>query len=137
MRGVLRVLAVLFVLAPHGVRAADEKIHIELNTAETAEQHRCRMNFVVENKTADALDSMKLDIVVFGQDGGIRRRLIAEMGPVRPQKTIVKIFLVEDECSTISALLVNDVSACAPAAPAACLDGLTLSSRMKEIRLYK
>ena len=136
MRGVVIVFAVLALLASQGASAAQEKVRIELNTAETAD-NRCRMNFVVENKADAALDSMKLDIVAFGIDGGIMRRLIAEMGPVRPQKTIVKSYLVEAECKAIGALLVNDVTHCAPAPAAACLDGLTLSSRLKEIRLYK
>jgi hypothetical protein len=95
------------------------------------------MNFVVENKADVALESMKLDLVAFGTDGGIMRRLIAEMGPIRPQKTIVKTYLVDAECKTIAALLVNDVTACAPGTTTACLDGLALSSRVKEIKLYK
>ena len=136
MRGVLRAGAVLSVLAPLCVHAANETIQIELNTAEPAEK-TCRVNFVVENKAATALDTLRLDIVVFGQDGGIKRRLIAEMGPVRPQKTTVKFYVVEVECSTIGALLLNDVTACAPTAPAACLDTISLSSRVKEIRFYK
>jgi hypothetical protein len=136
MRGVLRALVALSVLTPVCAMAAGEKVMIELNTAEPAE-NRCRMNFVVENKAEAALDSMKLDVVVFGTDGGIMRRLIAEMGPVRPLKTIVKTYLVEAECKAISAMLVNDVTACAPGTATACLDGLSLSSRVKEIRLYK
>jgi len=126
----------LSMLTPIGVRAAGETVRIELNTAEPAEQ-RCRMTFVVENKSAVALDSMKLDVVVFGTDGGIIRRLIAEMGPVRPVKTVVKTYLVDAECKAIGAMLVNEVTACAPASTTACLDGLSLSSRVKEIRLYK
>jgi hypothetical protein len=34
-------------------------------------------------------------------------------------------------------VLVNDIAACAPGEPNACLDGLTLSSRVKDVRLYK
>jgi hypothetical protein len=136
MRGPPCALAILSVLCPLGAYAANETMRIELNTAEAAE-HRCRMTFVVENKADTAIESMKLDFVVFGADGGIMRRLIADMGPVRPIKTVVKAFNVDAECGTIAALLVNDVAACAPGTAAACLDGLTLSSRLKEIRLYK
>jgi hypothetical protein len=37
----------------------------------------------------------------------------------------------------MAAILVNDVTACTPGNPPACLDALGLSSRVKEIRLYK
>ena len=93
----------------------DEKLLVELNTIENAD-NRCRLNFVIENKSSTPLESMKLDLVVFGTDGGIMRRLITEMAPVRPAKTIVRAFLVDAECGQIGAILVNDVTACAPAA---------------------
>jgi hypothetical protein len=34
-------------------------------------------------------------------------------------------------------VLVNDISACVPGEPNACLEGLTLTSRVKDVRLYK
>ena len=136
MRSVLRTLVVLQLLVPPSAFAADDKILVELNTAESSE-NRCRMNFVVENRSEGALDSMKLDLVVFGTDGGIMRRLITEMAPLRPVKTVVRAFLVEAECRQIGAILVNDVAACTPGNPNACLDRIELSSRVKDIRLYK
>ena len=136
MRGVLRALVVLSVLVPIFAFAAEQKILIELNSVENAD-NRCRLNFVIENKSQVGLESMKLDLVAFGADGGILRRLITEMGPVRAAKTIVRIFVVDDECGQIGAILVNDVVACTPGEPGACLDGLALSSRLKALRLYK
>ena len=103
-------------MVPLCAAAADDKILVELNTVESSE-NRCRMNFVVENRSEGALDSMKLDLVVFGADGGIMRRLIIEMAPLRPVKTVVRAFLVDAECRQIGAILVNDVAACAGANP--------------------
>jgi hypothetical protein len=123
-------------LTPLAALAAEETFRIELNTTENAET-RCRLNFVIENKSAGAIESMKLDLVFFGTDGGILRRLITELGPVRPAKTIVRAFLVEAECRQIGSILVNEVTACAPGEPNGCLDALALSSRVKSIRLYK
>ena len=80
---------------------------------------------------------MKLDLVGFDTDGGILRRLITEMGPVRAAKTVVRAFIVDIDCHQLGAVLVNDVTACAPGEPGACLDGLGLSSRIKAVRLYK
>jgi hypothetical protein len=136
MRSVQRALVVLQVLVPFCAGAADSKVLVELNTIENFE-NRCRMNFVIENKSEHALDSMKLDLVVFGADGGIMRRLITEMAPLRPIKTVVRVFLVEAECRQVGAILVNDVTACVPSDSNACLDRLELSSRVKGIRLYK
>ena len=109
---------------------------VELNSIESAD-NRCRLNFVVQNKSRDAIESMKLDLVGFDTDGGILRRLITEMGPVRAAKTVVRAFIVDIDCHQLGAVLVNDVTACTPGEPGACLDGLGLSSRVKTVRLYK
>ena len=135
MHGPLRVLAMLTVLMPLCASAANEKLLVELNSIEGAD-NRCRLNFVIQNKSDSALESMKLDLVAFGTDGSILRRLLTEMGPVRSAKTIVRTFAVEAEWQ-IGSILVNDVTACAPGEPGACLDGLGLSSRLQALRLYK
>ena len=62
---------------------------------------------------------MKLDLVGFDTDGGILRRLITEMGPVHAAKTIVRSFIVDIDCHQLGAVLVNDVTACAPGEPGA------------------
>jgi hypothetical protein len=114
----------------------NEPIRIELNTAESL-QGRCRLSFVVENKGEAPVDSLKLDLAVFGIDGGIRRRLIVDMGPLRGGKTIVKTYAVEDDCEQIGSILVNEVTACSPGEPNGCLDRLILSSRLPKIRFFK
>ena len=136
MHGPLRVLAMLTVLMPLCASAANEKLLVELNSIEGTD-NRCRLNFVIQNKSDSALESMKLDLVAFGTDSSILRRLLTEMGPVRSAKTIVRTFAVEAECRQIGSILVNDVTACAPGEPGACLDGLGLSSRLQALRLYK
>jgi hypothetical protein len=135
MRRVACALSLLSVLLPASVRGA-EQIGLELNTAETAD-NRCRLTFVIENKAERAIDSIKLDLALFNPEGIIQRRMIIEMGPVRGQKTTVRTFLVEGACNQLGAILINEVTACAPPEPGACLDGLALSSRIKDIRLYK
>ena len=117
-------------------RAADEMVRLELNAIETAE-NRCRLTFVIENKSAQNLDSLKLDFAMFNTEGAVYRRIIFDMAPVRAAKTIVKTYAIDGDCAQLGALLVNDVTACVPGEPAACLDGLALSSRVKNVRLYK
>ena len=53
MRAVLRTLLLLQALVPVHALAADEKLSIELNSIETAD-NRCRVNFVVE-KSPDGM----------------------------------------------------------------------------------
>lgn len=115
---------------------AQDAVRVELNTMENAES-RCRMTFVIENKTSHAVESLKLDFALFNAEGAVYRRMIADMGPVRASKTVVKTFATDGDCAQLGSLLVNEVAACAPGEPNACLDALTLSSRVKTVRLYK
>ena len=114
---------------------AEQNVRVELNTMESTET-QCRMTFVVENKSA-SLDSLKLDLVVFNTESIVYRRLITEMGPVRSGRTIVKTYAIDTKCAQVGAVLVNDIAACTPGDTNACLDGLSLSSRVKDVRLYK
>jgi hypothetical protein len=135
LAGVARMI-VLLSLIPLTANAATESVRVELNGAESAD-NRCRLTFVIQNTLARALDSLKLDLVLFNPEGIVYRRLITEMAPVRDAKTVVKTFAVDGDCAQVGSILVNDVTACAPDEPAACLDMLGLSSRMKGVRLYK
>ena len=137
MRGVRHVIAALLLggLIPTLAQAEDLS-RLELNAAETA-NNRCLLTFLIENKTSKAIDSLKLDLALFNTEGIIQRRMITEMGPIRGARTNVRTFPAEGECGQIGAILVNDVAACSAGDPGECMDGLTLSSRVKAIRLYK
>jgi hypothetical protein len=123
------------IFASAAAHAAEQNVRVELNTLEGTET-QCRMTFVVENKSA-AVESLKLDLVVFNTESIVYRRLITELGPVRAGRTIVKTYAIETKCAQVGAVLVNGVSACVPGEPEACLDGLSLSSRVKDVKLYK
>jgi hypothetical protein len=110
-------------------------VQVELNKLDDVE-NQCHMTFVIGNKSA-ALQSLKLDLVVFDTEKVVYRRIITEMGPVRGGRTIVRTFPIDSKCDRIGAVLVNDVSACVPGEREACLDGLNLSSRVGNVRLYK
>ena len=115
---------------------ADEMMRVELNAAESAE-NRCRLTFLIENKAKNPVESLKLDLALFNAEGVVQTRMVTEMAPVRPMKTIVRTFSIDGECKQIGSILVNDVTACVPGNPNACLDGLELASRMKGVRFYK
>jgi len=128
-------LVACLVLAPVPTRAED-MARLELNTVENA-NNRCSLTFLIENKTDRGIDSLKLDLALFNLESVIQRRMVTEMGPVRAKRTNVRTFATDGDCGQIGAILVNDVTACAPLEPTACLDGLALSSRVKTIKLYK
>ena len=130
------VFALAAVAASLGVAHAADSIAIELNKIEDA-GGKCRTYFVVEEGAGRPVQTLKADFVVFGKDGGVSRRLAAELGPVRSHKTSVKIFEIDEACAEISGLLLNDIMACAPAAsPDECLDRIALTSRVP-IRFFK
>ena len=131
----IRLSAALAATLLAGTAALAAPVHVELNTVETAD-NRCRVTFVIENKGPDGVESLKLDLAVFNPQRIVQRRLITELGPLRGSKTIVKTFALEGACGEIGSILVNDVT-CAPGTPDSCLTGLELSSRLKDVRLYK
>jgi hypothetical protein len=136
IRGLHAAAAAAALMLTAASSMAEEPFRLELNAAE-AEAGKCRLSFVVENPSAAAIDALKLDLAIFGRDGAIRRRLLTEMAPVRPRKTVVRSFDVEGDCAAIGSILVNEVAACAPASLGDCLDRLSLSSRLPELRLFK
>jgi hypothetical protein len=115
---------------------AAESIRVEINAAEIV-GGKCHLSFLVENPSSIAIETLKLDLAIFGNDGVIRKRLLVELAPVRPQKTVIRRFEFEGDCSGIASILVNDVTDCAPAALGDCLDRLNLSSRVTNLRLFK
>ncbi len=135
MRHCLGLAVTALLLAAPASAAPEDAIHIELNNADSL-QSRCRMTFVVDNK-GEALESLKLDLALFNREAVVQRRIVIEFAPLRRAKTVVKAFEFEGACGELGAILVNDVSACAPGEAGACLDRLTLSSKAKDIRLYK
>jgi hypothetical protein len=115
---------------------AKDDLKLELNKLETAGAN-CQAYFLIEEQAGKPLQSLKADLIVFGKDGGISKRLIAELGPIRTKKTSVKIFAIDVPCAEISGVLLNDVASCAPDATSeSCLDRLVISSRLA-IRFYK
>jgi hypothetical protein len=71
---------------------------------------------VIANPGEAAVDSLKLDLILFGKDGVVDRRLALEAGPLRAAKTSVKLFdLADYGCDQLGSVLVNDVLGCADA----------------------
>ena len=88
---------------------------------------------MIANRGTDAFSAFTLDFVVFDSSGTIARRLAIELAPMRPAKTIVKVFdIPQTACSGIGSILVNDVMHCRDASGdlADCVDRISTSSKL-------
>lgn len=104
---------------------------VELNRLEDA-GGGCRLTLVVANPGAQRFEQLKLDLVLFDGDGIVARRLAVETGPVRANKTVVRLFEAADlPCAGIGRLLLNDVVTCTgeDGAIPGCVDRLATASR--------
>jgi hypothetical protein len=133
-RALFAIMLLLIVSPAHA--APNEPIRVELNLAESV-QSKCRLSFLIENKSETPIERLTPDLAIFNREGIIQRRLVAEMGPVYRSKTIIKTFEIEGECGQIGSILINDVTACTPGDPGLCLDRLVLSSRVPNISLFR
>ncbi|MGC8525023.1 MAG: Tat pathway signal protein [Acidibrevibacterium sp.] len=133
----------LIVLGGAAAARADAPLPLELNKLEPLTQGEagCRVYFVVTNPDAETVGQLRLDLILFGTDGVILRRIALDLGPLAAKKTGVRLFDLQGlACDSIGRVLINDVLAChagdkpggnADQERAACLDRLTLSSRTK------
>ncbi|WP_448951314.1 hypothetical protein [Labrys neptuniae] len=131
MKSLSRFLAVLAVLAPLPVFAAD--VSIDLNKLET-QNGNCRLTMVLVNGRPAVAQSLRADLVMFGADGIVAKRLAVDLGPIPANKTIVKAFDVAGlGCEGIGSILLNDIPACqfadAKAAEPSCLEAVSVSSK--------
>jgi hypothetical protein len=129
------LLALLLIASP-ALAAPNEPIRVELNLAENA-QSKCRLSFVIENKSETPIESLGLDLAFFNREGIFRTRFAIELGPVARAKTVIRTFEADLECCQIGSILINDITACTPGDPSLCLDRLMLSSRVQSIALFK
>lgn len=99
----------------------------------------CRVTLVENNGTSSAFASLKLDLVVFGGDGIVGKRVGVEAGPLKAGRTSVRTFDLKGlACDGVGRLLINDVLSCeaeglaadAADVPGACLDVLEPRSRV-------
>jgi hypothetical protein len=108
---------------------AQPSIEIELNKVQS-EVNGCSLFFVVKNLRTTALEELRLEFIVFAKDGSIARRLVADLGPLKPARTTVKVFKTEDKCETIDGLLINAAKSCGKELKVdACLDTIRPSAR--------
>lgn len=92
--------------------SAESPIKVELNKLENYDG-ACRAYLVFENTTTRDFTVFKLDLVMFGADGVIAKRLAVDTAPLHSAKTSVKLFdLAKLRCADIGRILINDIIEC-------------------------
>lgn len=107
---------------------------LELNSAAQTDNGSCRLTYVASNQSDTPLDRTAYEIAVFDADGVVNRLLVLEFGALVAGKTKVLQFdLAGSPCTSISRIVVNDVTACTVADTGEtsdiCMAGLEASSR--------
>jgi hypothetical protein len=129
------VLTLIVVLCSWPLPARSEpskSIGLELNKLEQ-QGGNCRAYLVIANPGTNAFSGFTLDLVVFDRGGTISRRLAVELAPLRPAKTMVKVFdIPQTVCGAIGSILVNDVIHCRDASGdvAGCVERVATSSKI-------
>jgi len=135
--------ALLALMAWGGPSLAQDNLplRLELNRLEARDNGACRVWFVANNPAAEAIDPLRVDLVLFGKDGVILRRLAVDVGPLPASRTSVRIFDVSAQrCEDIGQLLLNDVLACGTAEASErsrCVDRISISSRAAGVAFSK
>ena len=123
--------AFAMLIASNSAVGSDESVLVELNKLEPSEGD-CRAYLVMENRSASAFESLKLDVVVFDTDGIVAKRLAVEAAPLPLGKTSLKVFDIGGlSCDRVGRVLLNEVMTCADDAQARgdCLELMSTSSR--------
>ena len=131
--------ALLIAIAPIAAAQEAAPLRIELNRLEPRGEG-CRVWLILGNPGAEALDPLRLDLVLFGRDGVVARRLAVEAGPLPAEKTSARVIdLGGTACDAIGGVLLNDLIACGPQPEgrAACLARSVVSSRAAGVTFEK
>jgi len=142
-RLVLELAACLAITTAAGVGSAWAQeaapIRLELNRLEP-QGESCRAYLLIENPSADAYRSLKLDLFAFDTDGVIAKRVALEAGPLPAKKTSVKLFdFAGLSCERFSRVLLNDVIACeaGEGARSDCLSLVETRSKLTRVGFVK
>ena len=107
---------------------------VELNRLEPRAEG-CRIWLALRNPTPQPHDKLRLDLVLFGRDGVVARRMVVDAGQLPADKTMVRIFDTPGlPCEGIGTVLLNDIPSCG-AAP--CLAHFATASRVPGVALER
>lgn len=135
-----RLLAAAMFLLPSIAQAEEAPLlTLELNKLEPVPAAAgaaagCRAYLVASNpEGGPKFDALRLDLVLFGTNGVIARRIALDVGPVQPGRIQVRAFELRDlACDSIGQILVNDALICKIGGTdqTDCLDKVKTTSRV-------
>jgi hypothetical protein len=112
--------------------ARSSQAGIELNRLE-ARAEGCRVWLLLRNPTTVGHDRLRLDLLLFGRDGVIARRMLIDAGQLPAEKTMARIFDAPGlACDAIGSVLLNDIPMCGTEP---CLPHFATSSRVPDVAL--
>lgn len=107
------------------------RLDLALNTVSATEAGGCRLTFVIRNDLGTTIENLVAEAVLFDAEGRVATMTLFDFGALPEARPRVRQFdLAGPSCDRIGEILVNGIGTCEGAglAPAACLDGLRLSS---------
>jgi hypothetical protein len=91
---------------------ASKTLTLDLNALQPA-QDACRVTFLATNGLGAPLDKSSFELAIFGKDGVIQRVVLLDFKNLTAGKTkVVQFDLKSIDCTTVSRILINDVTAC-------------------------
>ncbi len=119
--------------APVLAQDAAPSFSLDLNNVADTEQGGCRLTYVANNGTGQALNAVSYQVAVFDAQGIVTNLLVLEFGALIEGKTkVVQFDLGGRGCADISRITVNEVAECTLADGTVgdfCMTGLETASR--------
>jgi hypothetical protein len=107
-------------------------LSLDLNSLSATEAGGCRLSFVIRNGLGADIDTLVTEAVLFDAGGQVATLTLFDFGSLPAGRPRVRQFdMAGLSCDGIGGVLVNGIATCEGAGltPAACLDGLRLSSQ--------
>jgi len=119
--------ACLLALPALAQETAAPALVLELNRIDTVES-ACRLTFMAENTLGADLEGLSLETVLIDSDGRVDRLTLFDFGALPDGIPRVRQFDIPGlDCAALGRVLINGVSACAPAE--GCPEALEYRSR--------
>ncbi len=128
--------AVACAIAAGGTGSAQaQDLQISLNTLE-AQPEACRLTFVADNATATDITRLVIEAVLFTRAGQVAQFTLFDFAALPTGRQRVRQFDVAGlRCDDLGQVLLNGVSACDGADPAACATALTPASTVEGVEV--
>lgn len=107
--------ALALICLPLAAAAEVGPLRVELNKTEEIAGGGCRAFFLFRNQTGKSFEGFEMSLAILDSQGVIDRLLSIDAAPLPVQRTTLKLFEIpEIACSSISEILLHDITSCQP-----------------------